>query len=115
MTKCRFYRRIASFSSLRASCLHFRRYLTFFLRRLRAAVVTVLSKWARYRTADEPEDVALWGSYIIYYLVTEDTRGPWLATSAERVLRGIKTDPEASVRGSLYAGWALRGLALGAK
>ena len=56
-------------------------------------MVGVLEKWAQHRAADYADDnVAQWGSFVILWLVTEDTRAPWLAASAERVLRGIAAD-----------------------
>ena len=56
-------------------------------------MVGVLEKWAQHRTTDYTEDnVAQWGSRVIYRLVTEDTRARWLAAGAERVLRGIAAD-----------------------
>ena len=49
-----------------------------------------MDKWAQHRTTDYADDnVAGWGSRAIYWLVTEETRAPWLAAGAERVLRGI--------------------------
>jgi hypothetical protein len=53
-------------------------------------VVGVLEKWAQHRTTDDAdENVARYGSWVIYLLVTTDTRAPWLAAGAERVLQGI--------------------------
>ena len=52
-----------------------------------------MEKWAQHSTTDDAEDnVAQWGSWVIYWLVTEDTRAPWLAAGAEGVLRGITAD-----------------------
>ena len=49
-----------------------------------------MEKWAQHRTTDDADDnVAQYGSGVIYYLVTRDTRAPWLAVGAEGVLRGI--------------------------
>ena len=51
-----------------------------------------MKKWAQHRTTDSADDnVAMWGCYAIRLLVTEETRAPWLAAGAERVLRGIAT------------------------
>ena len=53
-----------------------------------------MEKWAQHRTTeDDAEDnVARWGCWAIYRLVTADTRAPWLAAGAEGVLRGIIAD-----------------------
>ena len=52
-----------------------------------------MEKWAQHRTTDDADDnVARYGSWAIRILVTEDTRAPWLAAGAERVLRGIAAD-----------------------
>ena len=52
-----------------------------------------MEKWAQHRTTDSADDnVAEWGSWAIWYLVTEETRAPWLAAGAEGVLRGIIAD-----------------------
>ena len=56
-------------------------------------MVGVLEKWAQHRTTDYAEDnVAYSGSLAIWDLVSKDTRAPWLAAGAERVLRGIAAD-----------------------
>ena len=62
-------------------------------------MVDVLEKWAQHRTTDDADqlpwfddDVAYWGSRAIFWLVTRDTRAPWLAAGAEGVLRGIAAD-----------------------
>ena len=57
-----------------------------------AVVVGVLEKWAQHWTTDDAEvNVALWGSLAIEYLARgdPDSKAPWLAAGAERVLRGI--------------------------
>ena len=52
-----------------------------------------MEKWAQHRTTDYADDnVAEWGSWAIYNLVTKYNRAPWLAAGAERVLRGIAAD-----------------------
>ena len=52
-----------------------------------------MEKWALHMTTDYADDNgAMWGSWAIYWLVTEDTRAPWLAAGAEGVLRGIAAD-----------------------
>ena len=56
-------------------------------------MVGVLAKWAQHRTTDDADDnVAQYGSSAIYFLETKETRAPWLAAGAERVLRGIAAD-----------------------
>jgi hypothetical protein len=56
-------------------------------------MVGVLEKWAQHRTTDYADDnVAGWGSWVIYWLVTKEIRAPWLAAGAERVLRSIIAD-----------------------
>ena len=73
-----------------------------------------MEKWAQHRTTDRADDnVAQWGSWAIYWLVTEDTRAPWLAAGAERVLRGIAAGTsEASDRAKSDARNALNELGL---
>ena len=52
-----------------------------------------MEKWAQHRTTDNAADnVAKYGSWAIYRLVTEETRAPWLAAGAEGVLRSIAAD-----------------------
>ena len=49
-----------------------------------------MKKWAQHRTTNGADDnVAQYGSWVIWLLVTEDTRAPWLAAGAEGVLQGI--------------------------
>ena len=58
-----------------------------------AVIVDVVKKWAQHMTTDDDDDnVANWGSWAIYLLVTRNTRAPWLAAGAEGVLRGIIAD-----------------------
>ena len=73
-----------------------------------------MEKWAQHRTTDGADDnVAEWGSWAIYYLVTEDTRAPWLDAGAEGVLRGITADASvASSNAKSYARAALKKLGL---
>ena len=64
-------------------------------------MVGVLEKLAQHRTTDGADDnVAQCGSLAIYYLATEDTRAPWLAAGAERVLRGIAADTSGASGGA---------------
>ena len=76
----------------------------------------VLEKWAQHRTADGADDnVAQWGSRAIYWLVTTDTRAPWLAAGAEGILRSIAAGTsEASDKAKSWARDALRELGLNA-
>ena len=73
-----------------------------------------MEKWAQHRTTDDADDnVAQWGSWAIYWLVTEDTRAPWLAAGAERVLQGITADTSvASADAKSWARYALKELGL---
>ena len=79
-----------------------------------AVTVGVLEKWAQHRTTDDAVDnVAQWGSCVIYWLAMGDTRPPWLAAGAEGVLRGIIADTsEASGEAKMFAIWALKELGL---
>ena len=52
-------------------------------------MVSVLEKWYQHRTYDNSDDnVAQWGSWAIYHLVTTDpdSKAHWLSAGAERVL-----------------------------
>ena len=73
-----------------------------------------MEKWAQHRTAEGADDnVAQWGSIVIFWLVTSDTRAPWLAAGAERVLRGIIAGTsEASDGAKISARYALEALDL---
>ena len=73
-----------------------------------------MEKWAQHRTTDSADDnVAEWGSWAIWYLVTEETRAPWLAAGAEGVLRGIAVGTSgASGRAKIEARLALSELGL---
>ena len=73
-----------------------------------------MEKWAQHRTTDmADDDVAHWGSWVINWLVTKETRAPWLAAGAERVLRGIAADTSnASSRAKSAARSALKHLGL---
>ena len=74
-----------------------------------AVVVGALEKWAQHRTTDGADDnVAQWGSLAIYLLATKDTRAPWLAAGAERVLRGIAADTSGASADAKY--WARNAL-----
>ena len=69
-----------------------------------------MEKWALHMTTDYADDNgAMWGSWAISCLVTEDTRAPWLAAGSERVLRGIAEDTSVASGEAKY--WAR--LALG--
>ena len=73
-----------------------------------------MEKWAQHRTTDGGDDnVAEWGSWAIYNLVTEDTRARWLAAGAEGVLRSIAADMSVASREAMNeARSALRELGL---
>ena len=73
-----------------------------------------MEKWAQHRTTDDADDnVAYYGSLVIYWLVTKETRAPWLAAGAERVLRGIIADTSgASGEAKKWARNALKELGL---
>ena len=73
-----------------------------------------MEKWALHMTTDYADDNgAMWGSYAICFLVTRDTRAPWLAAGAERVLQGITADTSvASADAKSWARYALKELGL---
>ena len=73
-----------------------------------------MEKWAQHRTTDWADDnVAKYGSLAINWLATEDTRAPWLAADAERILRGIAADTNgASGDAKSEARYALKKLGL---
>ena len=73
-----------------------------------------MEKWAQHRTTDDADDnVAHYGSSAIHLLATEDTRAPWLAADAERILRGIAADTNgASGDAKSEARYALKKLGL---
>ena len=77
-------------------------------------MVDVLEKWAQHRTTNSADDnVAHWGSWAIYYLVTEKTRSCWLAADADIVLRDIAADTSvASSMAKSHARNALKELGL---
>ena len=75
-------------------------------------MLQVLGKCAQHRPASDEEDVAQWGSRLIYCLLTvsDDAihKARWLDAGAEKVLRDILKDSGASSGAKSYAGYALR-------
>ena len=76
-------------------------------------MVQVLGKWAQHIPASDAEDVAQWGSQLIFWIANDGEashNARWLDAGTEKLLRAIMTCTQTSRYAKTCAGNALRQL-----